>query len=418
MSLFLRIVACRAIRNRKPHDQGGVFKHMEEAAESAGFSEVEDQSEVPTWFNLTTKMALALAIIRTKPVGRSAKSYTEYLAKEISGHELNWKSKVKELEAEVLRLRQQLFLSKIRSANASEKGDTSTLAASQEENIPNELDDSGCDTCNEERITLVDNLQSFENSLCTLTNTSFLDWPSSSLDIKQNNCVGIAKALSAHTRFLQDLLGLRKLTESRNFTTNFTKFWSDSSIILDSVSGLLDGLLSLYQSPNDHFSALRTESINVLTNLISNAKWSNFVLTKCANPFQEFEKELISCIICNSSINRFQAQHSILDCLVMLGRCNLLRKPLLCLLLKEVSQFVDTLVQTQQVSKHAKKNRGPLLGVCPIWISRSATSSIISNDGKTFASERASWYFKCGEWPPNRKKYGVVVHDTYDALHP
>ncbi|XP_069092722.1 meiosis-specific protein MEI4 [Pleurodeles waltl] len=325
---------------------------MEEAAESSGISDVKDQSEVPTWFNLTTKVALALAIIRTTPIGRSAKAYTEYLAKRVSGHEFNWKSKVEELEAEVLWLRQQLFLNKIQSANASErveKGDISTGASSHEENTHTAKhlhqleDDSGCDTCNEERMNLVGNSQSFDNSLRSLTDTFFLDWPYNPMGVKENNCLGVAKKLTAHTRFLRDLLGLRKLTESGNVTANFTKFESNSSVLSDSVSGLLDGLLYLYKNPNDHFSALQTESINVLTNLISDTRWSNFVIKKCVNKFGEFEKELISYILCNSGINRFQAQHSIADCLVMLGRCNLMRKPLLCLLLREVSQFVDNL---------------------------------------------------------------------------
>ncbi|KAJ1150976.1 hypothetical protein NDU88_003763 [Pleurodeles waltl] len=145
---------------------------MEEAAESSGISDVKDQSEVPTWFNLTTKVALALAIIRTTPIGRSAKAYTEYLAKRVSGHEFNWKSKVEELEAEVLWLRQQLFLNKIQSANASErveKGDISTGASSHEENTHTAKhlhqleDDSGCDTCNEERMNLVDVIQEVQS---------------------------------------------------------------------------------------------------------------------------------------------------------------------------------------------------------------------------------------------------------------
>lgn len=63
----------------------------------------------PAWSVRTAKLALALAIIHSKPAGSSGREYTERLARAVSGQE----SKVEALEAEVLELRQKLLLSRI-----------------------------------------------------------------------------------------------------------------------------------------------------------------------------------------------------------------------------------------------------------------------------------------------------------------
>ncbi|KAF2975307.1 hypothetical protein EK904_013815 [Melospiza melodia maxima] len=60
-----------------------------------------------------SKLALAFAIIHSKPPGKSSKEYTEYLARTVSEQDFGWKWKVEVLEAEVLRLRQELLLNRI-----------------------------------------------------------------------------------------------------------------------------------------------------------------------------------------------------------------------------------------------------------------------------------------------------------------
>lgn len=71
--------------------------------------------DVQTWYLKTSKLALALAIIRSKPAGRSSREYAEQLAILVTQQDSRGKSKVEALEAEVLQLRQQLFLSRISS---------------------------------------------------------------------------------------------------------------------------------------------------------------------------------------------------------------------------------------------------------------------------------------------------------------
>lgn len=63
----------------------------------------------------TSKLALALAIIHSKPADKSGREHAEHLARVVSGQESKWRLKVEALEAEVLQLRQKLLLSKIHS---------------------------------------------------------------------------------------------------------------------------------------------------------------------------------------------------------------------------------------------------------------------------------------------------------------
>lgn len=66
-----------------------------------------------TWYLRTSKLALALAIIRSTPADTSSREYTEHLAKVVSEQESTWRSKVQVLEAEVLQLRHKLLLSRM-----------------------------------------------------------------------------------------------------------------------------------------------------------------------------------------------------------------------------------------------------------------------------------------------------------------
>lgn len=71
--------------------------------------------DIQPWYLKTSKLALALAIIHSKPADRSSREYTEYLASLVTQKESTWKSKLEALEAEVLQLRQKLLLSRISS---------------------------------------------------------------------------------------------------------------------------------------------------------------------------------------------------------------------------------------------------------------------------------------------------------------
>nr|XP_017511737.2 meiosis-specific protein MEI4 [Manis javanica] len=294
----------------------------------------------PAWSVRTAKLALALAIIHSKPAGSSGREYTERLARAVSGQE----SKVEALEAEVLELRQKLLLSRICSG-LSKSGDPSSQLQAQDpgssENTVTLLEDSGCDLSNEQRTESSEASQEFVESRPP---TLFPLLPS----LKRHHGAP-ANPLSSHMQFLQHLLELKTLTESGRLKTDFSHFENDSSTVCDSVCQLLDGLITFYRNPKFPFSSFWTEAVDTLARLISDFNYSNHILTKCSKKLEEFERTLLHDIVRNRNINRFQVQSYVSQSLVTLGSCRLLRKSVISLLLSEVNRFAEDLGPVSQV---------------------------------------------------------------------
>ncbi|NWS74062.1 MEI4 protein, partial [Crotophaga sulcirostris] len=297
-----------------------------------------------------SKLALAFAIIHSKPPGKSCKEYTEHLARTVSEQDFEWKSKVEVLEAEVLRLRQELLLNKICPRFCLENNACAETLTDQECINPmsysSQLEDSGCDVSNDYAFDSLGAASDFHQSEHNVsTSKRWLERvPPLSLC-----CTSKGESLTAPVQFLQHLLEIRKLSEGGILQADFRELENDSYTICNSVSQLLAGLVVFYNSPEFPVSHVVTEGVCVLTSLITDTKLSNVVLKKCFKKFEEFKKNLIQIILRISSINRFQALHAISHTLVLLGRNNILRDSLITLLLSEVRQFAEQLLQAYQI---------------------------------------------------------------------
>uniref|UniRef100_A0A8B9PP83 Meiotic double-stranded break formation protein 4 n=1 Tax=Apteryx owenii TaxID=8824 RepID=A0A8B9PP83_APTOW len=296
------------------------------------------------WYLKISKLALAFAIIHSKPPGKSCKEYTEHLAKIVSEQDFGWKSKVEALEAEVLRLRQELLLNKILILIGVD------VLPRRECTYPmsysSQLEDSGCDVSNDyafDSLRIASDFRQSEHNLDTSKCCLEIVPP---LNLC---CTNKEEPLTAPVQFLQHLLEIRKLSEIGILQADFTKLENDSFTICSSVSQLLDGLTVFYNSPKFPVSDILTEAICVLISLITDTKLSNHVLKKCFKKLEEFKKKLIQIILRNSSTNRFQALHAVSHMLVLLGRNNILRNSLISLLLSEVHQFAEQLWQAYQI---------------------------------------------------------------------
>ncbi|XP_061063341.1 meiosis-specific protein MEI4 isoform X1 [Eubalaena glacialis] len=296
------------------------------------------------WYLRTSKLALALAIIRSKPADKSSREYTEHLARMVSGQESKWREKVKAWEAEVLQLRQKLLLSRICSGSFESGGPSSQLQAQEprsSENTSTLLEDSGCGLSNEQRTE--------PSEMTEHSGESCISTPFPPLPIVSRPCAPLEKPLSSHMQFLQHLLGLKTLTESESLKTDLSHFENASSTVSDSVFQLLDGLITFYQEPKLPCSSFWIKAVDTLARLISDCNLSNHILKKCSKKLEEFEKTLLQVISRNSHINRFQVQHYVSQSLVTLGSCSLLRKSIISLLLSEVNSFADDLGAINQV---------------------------------------------------------------------
>ncbi|NXI82051.1 MEI4 protein, partial [Rhipidura dahli] len=300
-----------------------------------------------------SKLALAFAIIHSKPPGKSSKEYVEHLAKTVSKQDFGWKWRVEVLEAEVLRLRQELLLNRIspRFCLENRKQDTSAETLLGRETInptsySSQLEDSGCDVWNDSAFDSLGIASDFHQSEHNVNISKHWLERFPPLNLCHSSKV---QSLTAPVQFLQSLLEIRKLSEGGILQADFSELENDSFTVCNSVSQLLDGLTIFYNSPKFPAPSFLTEGVSVLISLITDSKLSNHVLKKCFKKIEEFKKNLIQIILRNRSVNRFQALHSVSQTLGLLGRNNILRNSLVSLLLSEVRQFAEQLLQAHQV---------------------------------------------------------------------
>ncbi|XP_063082998.1 meiosis-specific protein MEI4 [Cavia porcellus] len=297
--------------------------------------------DVQTWHLRASKLALALAIIRSKPADKSSREYTEHLATLVSKQDSNCRSKVEALEAEVLQLRQEVLLNRICSG-LFKSGKLTSQEVKSSENTLNPMEDSGYDLSSEWETDLSELSQHFVES-CSLP-------PFPPLPLVKKAQATPESSLSSHMKFLQHLLTLKNLTESGSLVlTDLTHSETDSSTVSDSVSRMLDGLITFYRNPKLPFSKFWTEAVDTLARVINDSNLSNHILKTCSKKLEEFQNTLLQILIGRSHINRFQEQRYVSHNLVTLGSCSLLRKSIISLLLSEINCFVDDLRAIDQV---------------------------------------------------------------------
>ncbi|XP_053316324.1 meiosis-specific protein MEI4 [Spea bombifrons] len=362
--------------------------------------------ETQNWNHRIAKLALAFAIIRSKPEQKSSRGYTEHLAKLVSTQDVNWKEKVLELEAKVLQLRQQLFLAKMNAKclgkDSEEEKGRSTLIAGVDLTPPSAqvikdmviFDDDGDDDndldldyellfslCSTTIITTIMNtcltstrehsedlgatrqlpednsgFESYNESMmdistvCHCPNDSEQPYATPSYLTSSNlfsivkHCPVSEKQLFEQIHFLNYLLAIRKLTTTGGFLRDLTKLAHECSVIADSLTGLFNGLLSLYYKAMPSIWIFQTEAIGTVTRFFTDSQLPENLLEKCIKNVEEFEKALCQQILSDNETNRFQLQQSMGNCLTLLGKCQTLRGPLINLLLGIIKNCVDELL--------------------------------------------------------------------------
>ncbi|NWI94772.1 MEI4 protein, partial [Pitta sordida] len=257
-----------------------------------------------------SKVALAFAIIHSKPPGKSSKEYTEHLAKTVSERDFGWKWKVEVLEAEVLQLRQELLLNKICPRFCLKNNTSAETLLGQESINPmsysSQLEDSGCDVSNDSAFDSLGIASDFHQSEHNVnTSKQWLE----NIPPLTLCCNSKEQSLAVPVQFLKNLLEIRKLSEGGILQADFSELENDSFTICNSVSQLLDGLTVFYKSPKFPVSNFLTEAVCVLVSLVTDNKLCNHVLKKCFKKLEEFKKNLIQIILRKNSVNRVSLKH-------------------------------------------------------------------------------------------------------------
>ncbi|XP_015283649.1 PREDICTED: meiosis-specific protein MEI4-like [Gekko japonicus] len=222
-----------------------------------------------------------------------------------------------------------------------------TVLSTDTEDWADHFEDSGCDVSSNCIADPLENLPTSAPTECG-SNSSISIVLSSVHPISTPCHAFKTDYLVAHMQFLQRILELKKLTESGGLRTALKKLGIDCSKVSDSLSQLVDGLVTSYSLPELPFPIFLKQTVFVITKLLSDADLSGQIAGKCFRKLDESIKRLVAIVLNNSHHNRFQVQDFISHVLVLVGKCSTLRNPTVSLIFREVSRFAHELQHTNE----------------------------------------------------------------------
>ncbi|XP_035276930.1 meiosis-specific protein MEI4 [Anguilla anguilla] len=292
-------------------------------------------ADLKNWYLRTVKLAAAVAVIKSKPPGRSGRQQAEHLAAELRSQDVDWKAKAQSLQEEVLHLRQELFLNKIlsRTSTCDGTGDGGIDPLRPEpggpaKDTPTWEKDSGCDT-EENSEAAPPAPDPGELALAGPAPRA----PSSSAPEGGPR----DRAVLLHTRFLQNLLGLARL-EGEDLPGG------DRSVVPDSVCQLLSGMASACRELRTPPPApLLLQAARVAARAVDCGISGRLPSVGVMAQVEDSLKELTDLLLNNSQLNRFQMQETLAECLTLLGGSSLLKPLLIRHILCQINCFASQL---------------------------------------------------------------------------
>ncbi|XP_069788165.1 meiosis-specific protein MEI4 isoform X2 [Narcine bancroftii] len=319
------------------------------------------------WYLKTSRLALALAIIGCTPTERSSREHTEQLAKSLCNKGVEWKLKAEAWKAEVLYLRQELFLTRMRSAARSNDNIEADSCACLESptqdpmqcmNESTHPEDSGCDVSNgqgSDTQGLLANCgtRCFDFYSLTTEKASPLvnsTLPNTASYVPSGNELEVnKKMLNFHTKFLQTFIRIRKIANNQTPAGETLTLNGDYSVVTDSVSHFAESLIVFCTKPKFLPQAsLLMEATESLICLMQEGKLPTTHLAQCIKRVEKLVKELVKVILDNTEVNRFQGQKLVAELLIVLGRCPSFSTQVFATLLSEINNFIDYLWHINQ----------------------------------------------------------------------
>ncbi|XP_026774279.3 meiosis-specific protein MEI4 [Pangasianodon hypophthalmus] len=285
------------------------------------------------WYSTSAKLGVALAVIRSKPAGKSARKHAEDLATKLRQQEEDWKSKAEGLKEEVLRLKQELLLAKLlnkpRNGGSSARGDDVLKLFSQDlTEAQLSENDSGCDTQ-----TLSLTPDPAEAVLSTTVPPYSIQPRHSSFHRDNREC-----ALSKHMQFLQNLSALRGSGKD-------TQMDRGDAVIEDTALNMIESVVAAHREAGEG----RLGDVSQLgrflqaSRLVAKALERGVGKQKVLEKAEELLEELLEMLLNNSQLNKFAVQNNLTECLICLGGASMLRPVLVKLVLSHIIRLAEHL---------------------------------------------------------------------------
>ncbi|XP_051511046.1 meiosis-specific protein MEI4 [Myxocyprinus asiaticus] len=345
-----------------------------------------------SWYMRVCRLAVAVALIKIRPSG-GVRLFTQSLANRLKQQDQNWRTKAQDLHEDLLRLRQELLLTRSllkTSAGAEQalsehlnKYKTALNAAhsnyvsaiiSRASNRPNVLfdmvnkltqppthdvyasdelcdqevvkafspddqqllkSDSGCDT----DISLQTQIHSSTGGHCLP-----LIPPNSQTDPLQDRTWLQDHRLLKHMHFLQCLSGLRRGHDPLLCLDDC------GDVVWDSVVQLLDSLVEVFRQAYVEHRLHRPDLLRHAAEVAAQTLSQGRTLHQHFSRVEDLMREMISLLLTNQQLNVFSVQGVMSECVIALGGSHVIRPALVQLLMSQIIQRAQHLWDTCQRS--------------------------------------------------------------------
>ncbi|KAG9282449.1 meiosis-specific protein MEI4 [Astyanax mexicanus] len=310
-----------------------------------------------TWDLRTAKLAVAVAIIKSKPPGVSGRQHAEILAARLKKQEETWKAKAEDLKEEVLQLRQELLLTKLlskprKSAEAERGDDVLKLLYQDPTDAQLSESDSGCGTSNNTQT-----LHPTPDLLDVPTPCHTSTVPSSSIH-SSHSCVSfpcstgtLEHALSKRMQFLQHLSGLRRWSGPALVVDG------DGAVVWDSVLYLLSSVIEAFKQASGNKALPDPPLLLQASRAAAQALEQGRPSAQHLGQMEDLLKELLDLLLSNSELNKFAVQKTLTECLISLGGSSTFRSVLVRLLLSHINHLAGHLWTSCQGSSDGQQQQ-------------------------------------------------------------
>uniref|UniRef100_A0A3Q3KYY7 Meiosis-specific, MEI4 homolog (S. cerevisiae) n=1 Tax=Mastacembelus armatus TaxID=205130 RepID=A0A3Q3KYY7_9TELE len=280
------------------------------------------------------KIALAVGVIKSRPPGMSGREHAEALACRLQSQEESWKDRAQRLQQEVLRLRQELLLTRVTSDAKS-----STETAGRPFSIVLHSTEPQLNSDSETPELFLQDPQSAITPPSPTTHSSFPAGP-----------------LHPHVQFLQALCALQRVGgNSRSLEALWFSPGGDAgSVLVDSVCQLLDSVVTVFRDPSSlgprDFVLQACQVAGQAMDLLCSERLPTVELKRRV---EESLKELTGMLLITEIVffqPQLEAAEKLMECLITLGSGTMSKSFLIRHVLSHISALADRLWQASQDS--------------------------------------------------------------------
>ncbi|XP_069371687.1 meiosis-specific protein MEI4 isoform X2 [Paralichthys olivaceus] len=296
-------------------------------------------------FCTKAKVAAAVAIIKSKPAGMSGREHAEALGCRLKSQDESWREKALELQQEVLRLRQELLITKVTSVttNATETADAAEEDTSQDLFGPAEPQPD-CDSATPEL---------FQEDPQPAASAPEPPTPSSHHE----------RAMHPHVHFLQSLCALHRVEGNQSGLEAlwFSPDGGAGSVLADSVCQLLRSVVAACRDPPPLGPRdLVLQACQVAARAMDLFCSQRLPSAEFMRHVEDSLREMTAMLLHRRQPCRLQTAEKLMEYLVTLGSSNMSKSFVIRHVLSQISAVADQLWHVIQGEERSGLDQFPV----------------------------------------------------------